>query len=138
MDGRHAARRGAQGMGRSPHHAPQGIQVGREQCGRDHARHGTEEDGSPATRARRTADRRTAARLLGHELEAWLICSATLGLRPEEALGLEWSDIDLRGGLVRIRRGVQWVSGHEVVVEPKTDLSARELVLPGSRCFVCG
>ena len=65
VDGRHAARSGAQGMGRSPHHAPQGIQVGREQCGRDHARHGTEEDGSPATRARRTADRRTAARLLG-------------------------------------------------------------------------
>ena len=31
---------------------------------------------------------------------------------------------------MRIRRGVQWVSGHEVVVEPKTDLSARELVLP--------
>lgn len=67
---------------------------------------------------------------MGHELEAWLICSVTLGLRPEEALGLEWSDIDLRGGMVRIRRGVQWVSGHEVVVEPKTDLSARELVLP--------
>lgn len=66
----------------------------------------------------------------GHELEAWLICSVTLGLRPEEALGLEWSDIDLRGGLVRIRRGVQWVSGHEVVVEPKTDLSARDVVLP--------
>jgi integrase len=66
----------------------------------------------------------------GHELEAWLICSVTLGLRPEETLGLEWSDIDLRGGLVRIRRGVQWVSGHEVVVEPKTDLSARDVVLP--------
>lgn len=31
---------------------------------------------------------------------------------------------------MRIRRGVQWISGHEVVVEPKTDLSARELALP--------
>ena len=85
----------------------------------------------------RVLDARQIAALLrgfwGHELEAWLICSATLGLRPEEALGLEWSDIDLRGGLVRIRRGVQWVSGHEVVVEPKTDLSARELVLPPVR-----
>ena len=82
----------------------------------------------------RVLDSRQIATLLrgfwGHELEAWLICSVTLGLRPEEALGLEWSDIDLRGGQVRIRRGVQWVSGHEVVVEPKTDLSARELVLP--------
>lgn len=82
----------------------------------------------------RVLDSRQIATLLrgfwGHELEAWLICSVTLGFRPEEALGLEWSDIDLRSGMVRIRRGVQWVSGHEVVVEPKTDLSARELVLP--------
>lgn len=82
----------------------------------------------------RVLDARQISALLrgfwGHELEAWLICSVTLGLRPEEALGLEWSDIDLRGGLVRIRRGVQWVSGHEVVVEPKTDLSARDVVLP--------
>lgn len=82
----------------------------------------------------RVLDSRQIAALLrgfwGHELEAWLICSVTLGLRPEEALGLEWSDIDLRGGMVRIRRGVQWVSGREVVVEPKTDLSARDVVLP--------
>ena len=77
----------------------------------------------------RVLDARQIATLLrgfwGHELEAWLICSVTLGLRPEEALGIEWSDTDLRGGMVRIRRGVQWVSGHEVVVEPKTDLPAR-------------
>lgn len=82
----------------------------------------------------RVLDSRQIATLLrgfwGHELEAWLICSVALGLRPEEALGLEWSDIDLRSGLVRIRRGVQWISGHEVVVEPKTDLSARDVVLP--------
>lgn len=82
----------------------------------------------------RVLDARQISALLrgfwGHELEAWLICSVTLGLRPEEALGLEWSDIDLRGGMVRIRRGVQWVSGREVVVEPKTDLSARDVVLP--------
>ncbi len=66
----------------------------------------------------------------GHELEAWLICGVCLGLRTEEALGLEWEDIDLRSGHVRIRRGVQWVSGREVVVEPKTDLSRRTVVLP--------
>lgn len=33
-------------------------------------------------------------------------------------------------GHVRIRRGVQWVNGHEVVVEPKTELSRRTVVLP--------
>lgn len=66
----------------------------------------------------------------GHELESWLICSVTLGLRPEEALGLEWADINLTTGMVRILRGVQWVNGREVVVEPKTELSRRTIVLP--------
>ncbi|KFI92419.1 site-specific recombinase, phage integrase family [Bifidobacterium saguini DSM 23967] len=66
----------------------------------------------------------------GHELEAWLICSVCLGLRTEEALGLEWGDLNLNTGKVRIQRGVQWVGGHEVIVEPKTELSRRTVVLP--------
>lgn len=66
----------------------------------------------------------------GHPLEAWLICSATLGLRTEEALGLEWGDINLTTGHVHIRRGLQWVAGHELTVEPKTELSRRTVVLP--------
>lgn len=66
----------------------------------------------------------------GHELEAWLLCSLTLGLRTEEALGLEWSDIDLRSGKVNVERCVQWVHGRELVVPPKTELSRRTLVLP--------
>lgn len=66
----------------------------------------------------------------GHPLEAWLLCALNLGLRREEGLGLEWSDIDLRSGRVRIERGLQWVHGHEVIVEPKTELSRRQLVLP--------
>ncbi|MDY4677578.1 MAG: tyrosine-type recombinase/integrase [Bifidobacterium tsurumiense] len=66
----------------------------------------------------------------GHELEAWLICSICLGLRTEEALGLDWEDIDLRSGKVHVRRGLQWINGHEVVVEPKTELSRRTVILP--------
>lgn len=66
----------------------------------------------------------------GHELEAWLICSICLGLRTEEALGLEWRDLNLNTGKVRIRRGLQWVDGHEVIVDPKTELSRRTVVLP--------
>lgn len=66
----------------------------------------------------------------GHDLEAWLVCSVTLGLRPEEAHGLEWSDIDLRSGRVRVERGVQWVAGREVTAPPKTELSRRTVVLP--------
>ncbi|WEV72160.1 site-specific integrase [Bifidobacterium sp. ESL0790] len=65
-----------------------------------------------------------------HPLEAWLICSVTLGLRTEEALGLEWTDINLRDGHVSIERGLQWVGGHEVIVDPKTNLSRRTVILP--------
>lgn len=81
-----------------------------------------------------TLDANQIRRLLrgfwGHELEAWLICSVCLGLRREEACGLEWEDVDYRSGIVRIRRGAQWVSGHMVVDRPKTDLSLRDVVLP--------
>lgn len=66
----------------------------------------------------------------GHELEAWLVCAATCGLRTEEGCGLEWSDIDLRRGVLHVERGLQWVSGREIVVEPKTELSRRTLPLP--------
>lgn len=66
----------------------------------------------------------------GHELEAWLICSVCLGLRTEEALGLEWADLNLNTGKVRIQRGLHWVDGHEVIVDPKTELSRRTVVLP--------
>lgn len=66
----------------------------------------------------------------GHPLEAWLICAVSCGLRTEEGYGLEWSDIDLRSGVLHVERGLQWVSGHEVVVPPKTELSRRTLPLP--------
>jgi integrase len=66
----------------------------------------------------------------GHELEAWLICAVCLGLRREEPCGLTWQDIDLRSGIVHIRRGAQWVSGHLVIAQPKTELSRRDVVLP--------
>lgn len=66
----------------------------------------------------------------GHPLEAWLICAVSCGLRTEEGYGLEWGDIDLRAGVLHIERGLQWVSGHEVVVPPKTELSRRTLPLP--------
>lgn len=66
----------------------------------------------------------------GHELEAWLICSVTLGLRTEEAHGLELGDINLVTGEARIVRCVQWVNGRELTVPPKTPLSRRAVVLP--------
>lgn len=65
-----------------------------------------------------------------HPLEAWLICAVSCGLRTEEGYGLEWGDIDLRAGILHVERGLQWVSGHEAVVPPKTELSRRTLPLP--------
>ena len=60
-----------------------------------------------------------------HECEAVAICSVTLGLRRGEACGLQWPDIDLRTGEVRVQRSRQVVRGREVVEEPKTERSAR-------------
>lgn len=66
----------------------------------------------------------------GHLLEAWLICAVSCGLRTEEGYGLEWGDLDLRRGVLRVERGLQWVAGHEAVVPPKTELPRRTLPLP--------
>ncbi|WP_308283334.1 site-specific integrase [Bifidobacterium pluvialisilvae] len=66
----------------------------------------------------------------GFELEAWILCASCCGLRSEEGYGLEWSDIDLRSGVLHVERGLQWIKGHEVVVPPKTELSRRTLPLP--------
>ena len=77
--------------------------------------------------------RRLLRGFYGHELEAWLLCAVCAGLRREEACGLEWSDIDLRRGVIHIRRGLQWVDGHEVVAPPKTDLSSSDVQLPSLR-----
>ena len=74
--------------------------------------------------------RRLLRGFYGHELEAWLLCAVCAGLRREEACGLEWTDIDLRRGVIHIRRGLQWVDGHEVVAPPKTDLSSSDVQLP--------
>jgi integrase len=74
--------------------------------------------------------RRQLRGFYGHSLESWLLCASSCGLRTEEGYGLEWADLDLRSGTVRVRRGLQWVMGHEVVVDPKTELSRRTLPLP--------
>lgn len=61
--------------------------------------------------------RRQLQGFYGHALEAWLIVDSCLALRPEEGYGVDWADIDMRSGITHIQRGVQWVAGHEVVVQ---------------------
>lgn len=127
MDGRHAERRRSpESLGCVPLHPAQSHALGTAQT-RPHPLKRT--DYQPEV-----LDAGQIRQLLqgfhGHPLEAWLICSATLGLRTEEALGLKWGDINLTTGHVHIRRGLQWVTGHELTVEPKTELSRRTVVLP--------
>jgi integrase len=62
----------------------------------------------------------------------WSVALA-LGLRQGEALGLRWSDVDLDGGIVTVRRALQRQRGKGLVfVEPKSRAGRRALVLPAS------
>lgn len=62
--------------------------------------------------------------------EAVVLCAAALGLRPSEAAGLDWSDVDWRSGWVHIQRGAHTVGGSTVEYACKTKLSDRWLKLP--------
>ncbi len=52
------------------------------------------------------------------------------GLRPSEALGLYWTDVDLARGTVTIRRGLRRLKGKWALEEPKTPNSRRTIPLP--------
>lgn len=68
--------------------------------------------------------------LWGCEAEGAALCSLTLGLRRGESCALEWRDINLKTGEVRISKSRQDVRAGTVVVPPKTDRSDRSLWLP--------
>lgn len=84
---------------------------------------------------RRAMDRDEAARFVqaaaGARLEALWLVLVTGGLRPGEALGLLWADVDLDAARIHVcrsllRRGVEgWV-----LQEPKTKRGRRTVVLP--------
>jgi integrase len=54
------------------------------------------------------------------------------GLRQGELLGLRWEDVDLDAGRVRVRHTLANVGGTLKLLEPKTDRSRRNVVLPES------
>lgn len=68
--------------------------------------------------------------LWGHWTEPVAICSLTLGLRRGEACALEWSDINLKTGEVRINKSRQYVNGKIITVKTKTEKSTRSCYLP--------
>jgi integrase len=55
------------------------------------------------------------------------------GMRPEEYLGLKWSDIDLKAGTVTVQRTLVWKRWKNECYfgEPKTARSRRTIPLPG-------
>ena len=72
------------------------------------------------------------AAIKGDRLEALYSVALTMGLRQGEALGLEWKDVDLELGYLRVHKQLQRNDGKFQLVEPKTARSRRTLALPAS------
>jgi len=63
-------------------------------------------------------------------LEALFVLALTTGMRQGELLALKWSDVDLEGGTLQVRRSVRRLKGHGFVEgEPKSKQSRRGLTL---------
>jgi integrase len=75
--------------------------------------------------------RRLLAASESHDLGPAIAVAATTGLRQGELLGLRWSDVDLEGGSLTVRRSLalQW-DGSMALAEPKTKRSRRTINLP--------
>jgi len=58
------------------------------------------------------------------------LLAAWCGLRFGELTELRRSDIDLKAGLIRIRRGVTHVDGRAIVGTPKSDAGIRDVAIP--------
>ena len=52
------------------------------------------------------------------------------GMRPEEYLALQWSDVDMTSGAVQIKRALVWHKKSWAFEEPKTARSRRTVFLP--------
>ena len=66
----------------------------------------------------------------GDRLEGLFTIALAVGLRQSEALALQWSDIDLEGGSLRVERVLQRVGGEYRFFDPKNDSSRRTVPLP--------
>jgi integrase len=89
----------------------------------------------PAPEEIRTLSREQTKTLLevakkGEErFETLYVLAVTAGLRQGELLGLKWEDVDLRDGVVRVRRTLARHKGRLVLGEPKTKKSRRTVQL---------
>lgn len=65
-----------------------------------------------------------------HPLQALFTLAVVTGPRGGELLGLRWSDVDLRTGMLTVRQSLQRVNGKLQGVETKTARSRRTIPLP--------
>lgn len=54
------------------------------------------------------------------------------GMRPSEIFGILWKDVDLKEGVVTVRRALTRTTGGRHLTEPKTPRSRRSIPLPAS------
>lgn len=86
----------------------------------------------PSQREVNALDEQQTASLLkaatGTSIYAPILVAVTTGLRLGELLALRWSDVDLDGGIIKVRRTLQRI-GKELVFKdtPKTRSSARKV-----------
>jgi integrase len=87
----------------------------------------------PAPKEMRPLSPDEARRLLefahGDRLEALYVLAVHTGARQGELLGLKWEDVDLEGGVIRIRRTITRNKGRLLLGAPKTKGSRRTVRL---------
>ncbi|MDR2519939.1 MAG: site-specific integrase [Eubacteriaceae bacterium] len=64
-----------------------------------------------------------------HRLQACVILMLYCGLRRGEACALKWADVDLKAGVVHVRRAVDWEAGPGKSKLPKNG-EARDVLMP--------
>jgi len=74
---------------------------------------------------------RLLAAAKGEPIETLVVLSVSTGLRMGEALGLQWTNVDLNRRQIRIDKSLHRVTGQgQVLAETKTRRSRRTIVLP--------
>ncbi len=68
----------------------------------------------------------------GDRLKALYVTALGTGLRQGELLALRWEDVDLKARRLRVRHTLANVGGTLTLLEPKTDRSRRNIMLPDS------
>jgi integrase len=105
------AHRNAAALARAPHVPSRALTAGRDYLGTDDLR-------------------RLVAVAETHPLGALVTVAATTGVRQGELLGLGWSDVDLKGRTLRVRRALARSWDGFKLAEPKTARSRRTIYLP--------